>query len=213
MTLEILGAGFGRTGTSSLKLALEHLGFGPCHHMHEVRENPALLPPWQDFVAGKPLNFERAFDGYHSQVDWPGARVWRELAAHYPKAKMILTVRDPDEWFDSVQRTIEPFIAGRGKHGHPHADAIATMGHKLISQAIFDDRLSDREHAIKVFKAHIAEVQATIPASRLLTYDVREGWVPLCAFLDVPVPAISFPKLNSSRQFVENWEGLNAPAQ
>jgi hypothetical protein len=212
MALEILGAGFGRTGTSSLKLALEHLGFGPCHHMHEVRDNPHLLPPWQDFVAGKPLDFERAFAGYQSQVDWPGARVWRETAAYYPKAKMILTVRDPDEWFDSVQQTIAPFLASRGKNNNAHADAIATMGHALIDEAIFDQRLSDRKHATKVFKAHVAEVQATIPASRLLTFDVREGWGPLCAFLGVPVPAISFPKLNSSKQFVESWDASNASA-
>jgi hypothetical protein len=212
MTLEILGAGFGRTGTSSLKLALEHLGFGPCHHMHEVRDNPHLIVPWQDFVGGKPLDFEQAFEGYRSQVDWPGARVWRESAERYPRAKMILTIRDPDEWFDSVQGTIAPFLASRGTNDNAHADAIAAMAHKLIAEAIFDNRLSDRDHAIKVFNAHIAEVQAIIPASRLLTFDVREGWGPLCAFLGVPVPAISFPKLNSSRQFVDNWDSLNESA-
>ena len=212
MTLEILGAGFGRTGTSSLKLALEHLGFGPCHHMHEVRDNPDLLPPWQDFVAGKPLDFERAFGGFRSQVDWPGARVWRESAAYYPKAKVILTVRDPDAWFDSVQTTIAPFLASRGKNEHQHANAIAEMGHRLIEAPIFHNRISDRDYAIKVFNAHIADVQATIPASRLLTFDVREGWGPLCAFLGVPVPAISFPRLNSSKQFLDNWDAVNATA-
>jgi hypothetical protein len=212
MALEILGAGFGRSGTSSLKLALEHLGFGPCHHMHEVRDNPELLAPWQAFVAGKPLDFDKAFAGYRSQVDWPGARVWRETAAYYPKAKVILTVRDPNEWFDSVQATIAPFIASRGKNENAHANAIATMGQKLIGEAIFDDRLSDRTHATKVFRAHIAEVQATIPASRLLTFDVKDGWAPLCAFLNCPVPAISFPRLNSSKQFVDNWDAVNASA-
>lgn len=209
MTLEVLGAGFGRTGTSSLKLALEHLGFGPCHHMHEVGDHPHLLAPWQDFVDGKQLDFDRAFAGYHAQVDWPGARVWRESAARYPKAKMILTVRDPDEWFDSVQATIAPFIASHGTNENAHIDAIATMGHKLIVEAIFDNRLSDRAHATAVFNAHIKEVEAGIPAARLLTFDVREGWGPLCAFLGVPVPAISFPKLNSSRQFVDNWDARN----
>ena len=209
MALQIIGAGFGRTGTSSLKLALEHLGFGPCHHMHEVRDNPELLPPWQALVAGKPLAFEKAFAGYRSQVDWPGARVWREAAVYYPEAKVILTVRDPDAWFDSVQATIAPFLASRGKNENAHANAIAEMGHKLIEVGVFDDSLSDREHAKRVFNAHVAEVKATIPASRLLTFDVVEGWGPLCDFLECPIPAISFPKLNSSKQFVENWDSLN----
>jgi hypothetical protein len=210
MTLEILGAGFGRTGTNSLKVALEHLGFGPCHHMYEVEANPHLIIPWQEFVSGKPLDFEKAFSGYRSQTDWPGARVWREAAAYYPDAKVILTVRDPDAWFDSVQATIAPFLASRGKNESPHEDAIAFMAQRLIAEAIFDDRLSDRQHATAVFNAHIAEVQAAIPPSRLLTFDVREGWEPLCAFLGSPVPPISFPNLNSSKHFAEKWDEANA---
>lgn len=207
MALDILGAGFGRTGTSSLKIALEHLGFGPCHHMFEVRDHPEILAPWQDFVAGKPLDFERAFAGYRSQVDWPGAAVWRELAARYPAAKVILTIRDPEEWYDSFAATIMPFGNGYGTHPVPHVDAIATMGYRLVNDGVFGGRWGDRQHAISVFNAHIAEVQRTIPRDRLLTFDCREGWDPLCAFLGVAVPGISFPKLNSSKQFTETeWK-------
>ena len=205
MTLEIIGAGFGRTGTSSLKIALEHLGFGPAHHMFEVRDNPSLLPLWEAAARGEAIDWDEAFRGYRSQVDWPGARYWRELAAHYPQAKVILTVRDPDEWFDSVQATIVPLLAGRGTHpGGAHPNAVAAMAHTLINEALFDNRLSDRAHAIKVFKANIAEAQATIAASQLLTFDVRQGWEPLCDFLGCDVPTISFPKLNSSKQFFED---------
>ena len=208
MTLDIIGAGFGRTGTSSLKTALEHLGFGPTHHMFEVRDNPHLLQPWQAAAAGEPLDIARAFAGYRSQVDWPGARYWRELAQFYPQAKVILTVRDPDLWFDSVQATIAPFIAGRGQHGADHPNAIAQMGYELIVKPLFDDRLSDRAHATAIFRQHVEDVQAAIPAERLLTFDVSQGWAPLCAFLGCPVPGISFPRLNSSRQFVEEeWSG------
>lgn len=203
MALEIIGPGFGRTGTSSLKTALEHLGFGPAHHMFEVRDNPHLLPTWEAAARGEPIDWDEAFRGYRSQVDWPGSRYWRELADHFPDAKVILTVRDPNAWFDSVQATIAPFLAARGVHPTAHINAIAEMAQKLVAESVFDDRLSDLEHATKVFNAHVAEVQATIPASRLLTFDVAQGWEPLCEFLGCEVPMISFPRLNSSRQFVD----------
>jgi len=207
MPLEIIGPGFGRTGTNSLKIALEHLGFGPCHHMFEVRDNPGQLPAWQAVARGETVDWDRVFEGYRAQADWPGARVWRELCRHYPEAKVVLTVRDPDEWFDSVQATIVPFLAARGTHTSPHADAIAHMGQELIAVQVFQDRLSDREHATRVFREHVAEVQATVPADRLLTFDLRQGWEPLCAFLGVPVPDMPFPKTNSSKEFRdEEWK-------
>jgi hypothetical protein len=213
MALEIIGPGFGRTGTSSLKIALEHLGFGPAHHMFEVSDHAEQqLPFWEAAARGEAVDWDAVFTGYRSQVDWPGARYWRELVGHYPEAKVILTVRDPDEWFDSVQATIAPFLASRGKNAAPLADAIAHMAHKLIGEGVFDDRLSDRAHATDVFKAHIAEVQGTVAASRLLTFDVRQGWEPLCNFLGCAVPPISFPQLNSSKQFVATWEAENALA-
>ena len=206
MTLEIIGAGFGRTGTSSVKIALEHLGFGPCHHMFEVREHPHLLQHWEEVADGKPQNWDQVFAGYRSQVDWPGARVWRQLAARYPDAKVILTVRDPDEWYESLSATIIPLIEGRGTYPDPFANALTTMGQKLVNEQVFGGRWQDRAHAISVFNAHTAEVQRTIAKDRLLTLDVSDGWEPLCAFLGVGVPGISFPHLNSSKQFVDGWK-------
>ena len=132
MALEIIGAGFGRTGTNSLKIALEHLGFGPCHHMFEVRDNPECLPDWEKAANDERVDWDQVFQNYRSQVDWPGARYWRELAGHFPNAKVILSVREPDAWFDSVQATIAPFLAARGKHGDPHVNAIAEMAYKTI---------------------------------------------------------------------------------
>lgn len=207
MALDIIGAGFGRTGTNSLKIALEHLGFGPCHHMFEVRDHPELLPDWEAAARGEPVDWDEVFDGYRSQVDWPGARYWRELARHYPEARVILTVRDPDAWFDSVQATIAPFVAARGTHPSPHVNAIAEMGYQTVTVQVFDDRMSDRAHATRVFRDHVAEVQAEIPADRLLTFDLRDGWRPLCDFLGVAVPDMPFPKTNSSKEFVdEEWK-------
>lgn len=208
MSLDIIGPGFGRTGTYSLKIALEHLGYGPAHHMFEVRDNPPLLTPWQAFADGRTVDWDAAFKGYRAQVDWPGAAAWSQLAQHYPEAKVVLTVRDPNEWYDSIEKTIRPFIEGRGKHPADHPNAIAAMGQKLIVEQIFGDRFDDRRHAISVFNAHTAKVRESIPAERLLVFDVAEGWEPLCRFLGVPVPSISFPRLNSTRQFVEDeWAG------
>jgi hypothetical protein len=214
MPLEIVGAGFGRTGTNSLKLALERLGFGPCHHMFEVRDNPELLPAWEAAARGGTVDWDEVFRGYRSQVDWPGARYWRELARHFPKAQVILTVRDPDAWFDSVQATIAPFLAARGTHSSPHVNAIAEMGYQTVAVQVFKDRLSDRDHATRIFKRHSAEVQSEIPAGRLLTFDLRDGWKPLCNFLGVEAPEIPFPKTNSSTSFVEDeWkQGSDRPA-
>ncbi len=208
MSLQVIGPGFGRTGSYSLKIALEHLGFGPAHHMFEVRDNPKLLPDWEAIARGDAVNWDHVFAGYRAQVDWPGARVWAELAARYPAAKVVLTVRDAEDWYRSVEQTILRFMAGRGQHGNDHINAVAEMAHRLIVQGVFDGRLDDRKHAISVFNAHIAKVKATIPAERLLVFDVAEGWEPLCRFLGVPVPSVSFPRLNSTRQFVKDeWRG------
>ena len=207
MSLDIIGAGFGRTGTNSLKIALEHLGFGPCHHMFEVRDNPGLLPDWQAAARGEAVDWEKVFRGYRSQVDWPGARYWRELARRFPEAKVILTVRDPDAWFDSVQATIAPFVAARGAHSTAYLNAIAEMAYEMVVVQVFDDRMSDREHATRVFRDHVAEVQSEIPAHRLFTFEVSEGWRPLCGFLGVEAPDIPFPSTNSSKAFVEQeWK-------
>ena len=138
MPLEIIGAGFGRTGTNSLKLALEHLGFGPCHHMFEIRDHPELLPDWEAAARGEAVGWDNIFRNYRSQVDWPGARYWRELAAHFPKSKVILTIRDPEGWYESIQATVLPFLAARGKHPAPYVNAIAEMGHQTVAVQVFN---------------------------------------------------------------------------
>ncbi len=213
MALDIIGPGFGRTGTSSLKTALEHLGFGPAHHMFEVRDNPSQVRYWQALARGEQPDWNDVFHGYRSQVDWPGARYWRELAAYYPEAKIILTVRDADEWYDSVTATILKLLSQRGMIDDPHVSAVINMAHDIVDAGEFGGRLNDRDYAISVFNKRIADVKAAFPASRLLVYNVAEGWDPLCRFLGCEVPAISFPKLNSSKQFInQEWAAEDAPA-
>ena len=203
MTLSIIGPGFGRTGTKSLKIALEKLGFGRCHHMHEVRDNPTLLPPWEALAKGEAADWDQMFKGYAAQVDWPGAFYWRELAQHFPEAKVVLTVRDPDLWYDSLSKTIIPFIAAAGSHPAEHPNRIAAWGEWVLNQKLFGGNMGDRAHVIKVYNAHKEEVSQAFPSSRLLVFDVADGWDPLCAFLKVKAPSDSFPHDNTTRAFKE----------
>jgi Sulfotransferase domain len=201
MALQVIGAGFGRTGTQSLKLALEQLGFGPCHHMQEVRDHPEQLAFWQAAARGETLDWDEVFAGYVAQVDWPGARYWRELAAHFPAAKVILSVRPADAWFDSVQATIGPFMREAVQHDDPDRRARAEMAYELICRQVFDGRMDDRAHAIRVFHDHIAEVQRTIEPERLLIFSAADGWPPLCRFLGVAMPDAPFPHTNTTEAF------------
>jgi hypothetical protein len=196
MTLSVIGAGLGRTGTMSLKLALEQLGLGPCYHMVEVFKNPAACDWWSD-AADDPqhANWARIFEGYNSTVDWPNATYYKELADAYPQAKVILTERDPETWFDSTQATI--FANDMPEDGEtPFARMVRKVVHPL-----FDGRMHDKDKLISVFRAHNAQVREAIPPERLLVYELAQGWRPLCDFLGLAVPEGAMPKVNSREEF------------
>lgn len=194
MALDVIGAGMGRTGTYSLKLALERIGFGPCHHMAEVHASAEQKALWRAAGQGQFPNWDAAYAGYRSAVDWPTAHFWREVSGHYPEAKVILTVRDPDAWYDSMAQTIG--LTMDAASNDPRSFGVAVVGN-----IVFGGRFDDRDHAIAVYEAHNAAVKAALPRERLLTYQVSEGWEPLCAFLDVPSPSEPFPRTNSSAEF------------
>jgi len=159
MALEIVGAGYGRTGTDSLREALTILGFGPCHHMHEIRDNPEKAQPWHDhFCSDTPLDLDLLFDGYRSQVDWPGAHLWRESADRYPEAKVILSTRDPEAWWESYSKTIKIFRETEMPQEAPHMRQI-----QEFVDAFLGDRFETKDRAIADFEAHAAEVKAAIP--------------------------------------------------
>jgi hypothetical protein len=199
--MKIVGACFGRTGTNSLKLALEMLGYGPCHHMFEVRDNPAQLPYWQALARGETPDWSEVFRGYQSCVDWPSARYWRELTDHFPDSKVLLTVRPEDSWFDSVQRTILPSMNNRETYDPGPRRDRSEMAYELIVRQTFNERMDDRAHATAVYRQYIEDVQQSIAPERLLTYTVGDGWAPLCDFFDVPVPDEPFPLTNTTEQF------------
>lgn len=193
MTLRVIGAGFGRTGTESMKLALEMLGLGPCHHMKEVIAHPGQTRVWRSIAQGNEPNWHEAFAGYSSAVDWPSAYFWRELSEHYPGAKILLTVRSPESWYASMEKTIFKSLTENTDR--------ASVGVKLIAERVFGGRLDDRDHAISIYEKNTAEVQAAFSKDRLLTYNIGDGWESLCRFLCRPIPDSPYPRSNSTEEF------------
>jgi hypothetical protein len=199
--MQVIGAGVGRTGTFSLKLAINRLGFGPCHHMEAVITNmPAQVPLWSEALDGR-ADWRAVYDGFGSAVDWPTAGFFRELASAYPHAKFVLTHRNPETWADSFGETIYTVMAGKDQ-APPEKRAWLEMAYGVIAKSGFPNGL-DRDGLIKGFIAHNEAVKAAIPADRLLVYQVKEGWAPLCTFLGVPVPDEPFPRTNDRAEF---WE-------
>jgi Sulfotransferase domain len=201
--LRIIGAGFGRTGTLSTKTALEELGFGPCYHMVETFRIPGATELWEAVVSGEPIAWSTIFDGYQATVDWPGCTFYKELMQTYPDAKVLLTVRDPERWYESVTNTI--YRAPNGVSAdNPHARMLSA----LVWEGTFNGKFEDKDYAIAVFNRHNDEVRQYVPAEKLLVYNVKEGWEPLCAFLGVAVPDKPFPHLNDRDSFNERRSHL-----
>jgi len=191
MALKLIGAGLGRTGTLSLKFALEQIGFGPCYHMTEAMLNPEAPAQWVRAADGIP-DWETLFKGFVATVDYPGCTFWRQLAAFYPEAKVLLSVRDPQQWFESTQAT----IFSEGAVSMISQTPMRPFLEKTAWKA-FGAKIHDREFMVEEFKRHNAEVQSSIPPDRLLVYEVSQGWTPLCDFLGVPAPDAPFPRVNS----------------
>jgi hypothetical protein len=204
MALQVIGSGLGRTGTLSTKLALEALGFGPTHHMVEVFMHPESVPLWIEAGRGRP-DWDAIFDGYASMVDHPGCCYWRELMAHYPDAKVLHTVRDPDKWFDSTQAT----IFNPDRPAPPEGTPIRPFFDQL--NAWYGGDMHDRAFMTDFFRRHTEAVTAGVPKDRLLVFQVSDGWAPLCEFLGVPVPDAPFPRENSTEQFKTNLAGPREP--
>lgn len=191
MPLDVIGAGLGRTGTLSLKLALEQLGFAPCYHMLEVRAVPERLEHWNRIAAGEQVDWEEVFTGFRATVDWPACNFYRELMERYAEAKVILSLRDAESWFRSTQATI-------------FSDEVQSEAPPSVVKILTDivgANLHDRARCIAAYERHNAQVRAVVPADRLLVFDAKQGWAPLCAFLGVPVPDAPFPSVNTTEQF------------
>lgn len=191
MTLKLIGAGLGRTGTASLKVALEELGIGRCYHMSEILQNPACTQDWIDAANGN-ADWDKIFSGYTATVDNPGCGFWRELADYYPNAKVILTIRDAEKWYESTDETIHSLQFASFIKNSPWGE----MVQKTVYDTM-DNRMQDRDFMVSFFNKRSEEIISTIAPERILVYRVKEGWEPLCKFLDVPVPSSEFPRINT----------------
>lgn len=201
MALSVIGVGFGRTGTLSLKIALEMLGFKPCYHMLDVIQNPDHIPIWNDAADGKAVDWDKLFKGYAAAADLPPAHFWKELMNYYPEARIVLTIRDSESWYNSAHNTI--FEQSRGRDSGPGSKRTAhqDLMHKIVIQQTFDERMADRDHVIKAYERRNEEIQRRVPPERLLIFRISEGWAPLCQFLDKSVPNESFPKTNTTAEY------------
>lgn len=205
MAVKIIGAGVGRTATYSLKLALTQLGHGPCYHMEDVlHQMPVHVPLWSAALAGRP-DWQAIYKGYPSAVDWPTAAFFRELNVAFPAAKWILTHRSPERWADSFGSTIYKLLAGRAE-APPEMKEWLEMSYGVIAKSGFPEGL-DQDDLIRGFVAHNEAVKATIPAERLLVFEAKQGWGPLCEFLGAPVPDEEFPRTNDRAEFWDRVTG------
>jgi Sulfotransferase domain len=225
--LQVIGAGLPRTGTTSMKAALERLGFGPCYHMFEILTHPEQVERWLPVGSGGPVDWERVFAGYRATQDWPASGFWRELAEAYPQAKVVLTVRDPRRWYASFHTLLSQAPdTSRPEHAPAAARAVMTAMARLrptlerIGRAAFgsdwslDEGPPGEERAIAAYHRHVETVRESLPAERLLVFDVRQGWDPLCAFLGVDVPAGEpFPHLNDSTMLQSTFEQMLTTGQ
>lgn len=195
--LKLINAGLGRTGTTSLKAALDCLGYGPGYHMFDVVSSEERLGQWEKIVCdAESPDWEAVFDGYTSAVDGPCAIYYQQIMAAFPQAKVILTVRDAGRWYQSTYDTLYQFaVNGARSGGQPRLFRVVDT---MIWSGLFDGRFADREYAIEVFRRHNQEVVDHVDPGNLLVYDVRQGWEPLCSFLDVDVPGEIFPHLNDT---------------
>lgn len=212
MALKVIGAGFGRTGTLSMKAALEQLGYNKCHHMIEVlmTNDSTQLDYWDAVGQGERPGWDKIFEGYQASVDFPSSVYWKELAEAYPEAKVVLTVRDFESWYKSATGTI--YAVGKKQPAWtrliPKPRKIDRMTKNVIWTGKFDGKFEDKAHAEHVWNAHIEEVKATLPPERLLVFEVKQGWGPLCAFLDKPVPDGPFSRVNDADQFHQMIKGM-----
>ena len=213
MGLKVIGAGWGRTGTESLKKALEILGFGKCYHMFELIKSGYDVVYWEQLSHGEKPDYQKLFEGYHSAVDFPACLYYKELMIQYPEAKVILSYRDAEKWYASASKTIfKPLpklllYASRFLGLFNKKIAQFPKIYEKVIRPMFDGtlegRTDDHDYMIDAYNRWVEDVKRSVPPDRLLVFEAAEGWEPLCRFLAVPVPPVPYPRGNDRDQFNE----------
>ncbi len=220
MSIQVIGAGLGRTGTASMKRALEALGYVKCYHMEELINDPSRLPYWKTLSKTGSTDFQALFEGYQAAVDNPACLFYKEIFDAYPEAKVVLTVRDPEDWYESTSRTIHAvsptsisdvlkliYKSVTNKNVRKIAP-VFKFADDSVWKKQFRGRFKDKAFALDVFQQHIEEVKNTVPTNQLLIYEVKDGWEPLCSFLGKEVPTEDFPYRNTRGEFQKSIERL-----
>ncbi len=212
---KVINLGLGRTGTMSLKYALEQIGLTACYHFSDLHKHPEHIPLWRAISQGESVDWDSMFTGYQATVYWSLAYNYQSLLQQYPDIKVILTVREPEKWYQSMHDTIYRYnrltlsrkvllhLLSLFRPGLKNLYAMWQLQEETLWRDTFHNRFHDKEHAIAVFNEHIQDVQQKVPADRLLVYKIQEGWQPLCHFLQIPEPNIPFPCVNDSDAFME----------
>jgi hypothetical protein len=206
MALRVIGAGVGRTGTHSLKLALEQLLDGPCYHMSELFGRDDDIAVWHAAARGEPADLTGMLDGYAATVDWPAAAFWRELREGSPDAVVLLSQRrSPEAWWDSFSRTIVDTLSTPVP-----ADDVAWTRRRALTTDMMANRFTpdwaDRDAAIAAYIRNNDEVRRAVPADRLVEWQPGDGWGPLCHALNVDEPDEPFPHTNTTAEFRAQME-------
>lgn len=205
--LSVIGLGYPRTGTMSLKHALEGLQLGRCYHMIEVFNRPADAAFWNAALdtSGQDVDWNSIFEGYTATVDCPACYFWQPLLQQFPAARYVLTVRDSDVWYDSFRATVyEAMMHPENSPDEEHR-GVQKMARRLILDTMFDGKFLDRDFAIASYEAHNQRIMDSVPADQLLVMDVADGWEALCGFLNVDVPEFQFPQSNTRAEFQQRF--------
>ena len=201
MSLKVISLGFGRTATMSLRMALNQLGFDPCYHMEDVLQDmPKRTPQWNQALAGNP-DWDAIFDGFNSAVDWPVAAFTGELLAYYPEAKFILSSRSVESWYDSISQTILAVLGAPEKWPEEQREWLEMVYEVVVNRSLGGSL--EQDAVMDAFRKHEEMVKKTIPAEKLLVFEAKDGWEPLCKYLGVPVPEGPYPRSNDRQEFFE----------
>lgn len=197
--MQVIGAGLPRTGTRSLQLALSKLLGGDCYHMFELRSHHLEhVPTWRRAVRGEEVDWHAFLRRYVAAVDWPASSLWQELHSAFPRALVVLSLRnDPATWWKSFSETVLPVMVERP------SDELRDW-HELAIELLerFTGAWSDSEAAMAAYDQHNEQVRTALGGRNFVEWRPEDGWPPLCEALGLPIPDESFPRVNSREDFL-----------
>jgi len=214
MSLSVIGTGLSRTGTTTLRKVLEELGFSPCYNSTELFIRPRGIEFWEGLEQGEEVDFENFFSNYNGIIGFPGYIFHQQLKAEYPDARVILSYREPEEWYEDISKTVFESVSSHVNKAYAEevrsfdpylADCIErihALQLRILEENYFEGRFADKDYAVQRYVEWNEGIKDIYSEDELLVYQVTEGWEPVCKFLGVPVPeGKEFPHLNHPKTF------------